>query len=301
MHPEKISLVCFFASYVLALVLELTRLLRSMSLNRWAGWLAAAAGFVAQTTYLIVRSRAAELPPLLSSTHDWLLVLAWLTVLVHLLVALVHRQIAVGVFTLPIVVLLVGASRFVSSEPNPIEEAHRWWSMAHATFLVLGIAGVIFGAALSVMYLVQHARLKRPQSEVGGLRMFSLERIARLNWWSVIVSVPLLTLGMATGALLTWLSRTSPQPISLWRWSFFVSGAAWLVLVALFGWLLTTRRATGRLVAWRTLLAGAFVLATLLTLGILSGGMHGAAKPADDVRLPAEPAPFVRTVAVLHP
>jgi hypothetical protein len=56
-----------------------------------------------------------------------------------------------------------------------------------------------------------------------------------------------------------------------------VSGLSWLALVALFGWLLTSRRPTGRLIAWRTLLAGGFVLVTLISLGIVSGGMHGDA------------------------
>jgi len=51
------------------------------------------------------------------------------------------------------------------------------------------------------------------------------------------------------------------------------------VLVVLFGWLLTSRRPTGRIVAWRTLLAGGFVLATVVTLGIVSGGMHGMSRP----------------------
>jgi hypothetical protein len=281
MRPENVSLTCFFASYVLAMGLEATRLLRSSAVNRWAAWVAAAAGFCAQTIYLVMRSRAIDLPPLLASTHDWLLVLAWLTVLIHLLVSLLHREVAVGLFLLPVVLVFVGASRFVSHEPTSdlaaLQHAYRWWGLAHAAFLVLGIGGVVIAAGLSLMYLAQHSRLKQGHAQLPGLRMFSLEALARLNWWSIVISVPLLTLGFATGVLLTWLSRRTGQPVSLWHWSFLVSGLSWLALVALFGWLLTSRRPTGRLIAWRTLLAGGFVLVTLISLGIVSGGMHGDA------------------------
>ncbi|QDT55308.1 hypothetical protein Pan44_33510 [Caulifigura coniformis] len=280
MSLANTSLTCFLASYALAAALEATRLLRPMPINRWAAWLAAAAGFVAQTIYLLSRSRAIDLPPLLASTHDWLLVVAWLTVPVYLLIALLHKDVPVGLFILPAALLFVIASRFVSREPNAHLDSLRWWGMAHAAFLVLGIAGVVIAGGFSVMYLIQYSRLRHRTGETEGFRLFSLERTARLNWWCIVISVPLLTLGMATGALLTWLSQKTSQPVSLLNWSFLVSGVAWLALVVLFGWLLTSRRPTGRIVAWRTLLAGGFVLATVVTLGIVSGGMHGRGRSA---------------------
>ncbi len=280
MSLANTSLTCFLASYTLATVLEATRLVRPMPINRWAAWLAAAAGFVAQTVYLVYRSHAVDMPPLLASTHDWLLVVAWLTVPVYLLIALLHKEVPVGLFILPAALLFVIASRFVSQETNPNLDSLRWWGMAHAAFLVLGIAGVVIAGGFSVMYLIQYSRLRHRTGEADGVKLFSLERTARLNWWCVVVSAPLLSLGMATGALLTWLSQKTSQPVSLWNWSFLASGLSWLALAALFGWLLTSRRPTGRIVAWRTLLAGGFVLATFLTLGIVSGGMHGIRKAA---------------------
>jgi hypothetical protein len=159
--------------------------------------------------------------------------------------------------------------------------------MAHATFLVLGIAGVTIAAGLSVMYLFQHARLKRGLIESTGLKLFSLERLARLNWWCIVTAVPLLTLGLATGVLLIWQSQKTAAPVSLWQWPFLASGVGWLTLVLLFGWLLAARHATGRLVAWRTLLAGGFVLATLVTLSIADGGLHGTSNRATGAKTPS--------------
>jgi ABC-type uncharacterized transport system permease subunit len=303
MNLANTSLTCFLASYTLATALEATRLVRPMPVNRWAAWIAAVAGFLAQTVYLVYRSRAVDLPPLLASTHDWLLVVAWLNVPVYLLIALLHREVPVGLFILPAALLFVIASRFVSHDANPHLNSLRYWGLAHAAFLVLGIAGVVVAAGFSVMYLIQYSRLRHRTAEMDGLKLFSLERLARLNWWCIVISVPLLTLGMATGALLTWLSQKTSQPVSLWNWSFVASGASWLALVVLFGWLLTSRRPTGRIVAWRTILASGFVLATIVTLGILSGGMHGVTKQAraDEERTTVPSSTFVPDGEVFTP
>ncbi len=71
----NVTVFCFLASYFVALVLESARLVRGPSVSRMFPVLAGTAGLVAHTTYLIVRSGRSNLPPLLSSTHDWLLVL----------------------------------------------------------------------------------------------------------------------------------------------------------------------------------------------------------------------------------
>ena len=101
---ERISLVCFFSSYLVAWLLELTQLSHASRLNRWAAIVFSAGGLIAQTAYLIVRSRRHDLPPLVGSVHDWLLVLAWLAVLLclgsraigvddfHAMVAAVHGR-----------------------------------------------------------------------------------------------------------------------------------------------------------------------------------------------------------------
>ena len=105
---ERISLVCFFSSYLVAWLLELTQLSHASRLNRWAAIVFSAGGLIAQTAYLIVRSRRHDLPPLVGSVHDWLLVLAWLAVLLCLGLQLWNRQSAIGIFCLPVVLVLVG-------------------------------------------------------------------------------------------------------------------------------------------------------------------------------------------------
>jgi hypothetical protein len=62
--------------------------------------------------------------------------------------------------------------------------------------------------------------------------------------------------------------------VSLAHWDFIVSGLLWLGMTALFVWLVTVRRPSGKLVAWRTAWACGFLLATLLLLQLVTGG-HG--------------------------
>jgi ABC-type uncharacterized transport system permease subunit len=287
----KVSVFCFLASYLVALGLDAARLLKRMTVARWVGLAFGIAGFVAQTGYLLVRSRQENLPPLLSSTHDWFLVLAWILVLLYLFLTAVDRELAIGLFLLPVVLLFVGASYLVSMQPNPLIEGKRGLAMLHASLLLIGIAGVITGLLLSVMYVVQHRRLKQHHAAHVGVALPSLARLARWNWWSIIVSVPLLTLGLGTGVALGLKSRNAGSELSFSDPVVFGHGIVWLVMMSLFVWLLTTRRSTGKQVAAMTLWAGGFLLAILIGLQVLSGegfsSFHRA--PKSSQRQPTTP------------
>jgi hypothetical protein len=274
---DNVTVACFFSSYLVALGFEAAQLLKQHTASHWLALVMAVAGAVAQSIYLVVRSRTAGIPPLLSSTHDWLLVLALLIVVLYVFVELLDKRVALGLFVIPIVLVLVGLSRFVSDAPNPnlVRAPWRGLGMFHASMLVLGMVGVLASFLMSVMYLLQHRRLKTKRGEPEGLHLLSLATLSRINWWGVVLSVPLLTLGMATGVWLSYLSSNTDAPVSLQRWQFVVSGLVWLTMGALFLWLLTGRTPSGRLVAWRTLWACGFLLATLLLLQLASGGVHG--------------------------
>ncbi len=280
---DRVTLLCFFGSYLVALALEATRLLKRVPINQWAALLVTTAGFVAQTAYLLVRSRTADLPPLLSSTHDWLLVLAWLAILMYLFVIGIDRRLGIGLFVLPIVLVLVGAAHFVDATLDVRLNSERGWGMLHASLLVLGVAGIGLGFVLSLMYLVQHRRLKHKQPWGEGLELPSLERLSRWNWWAVVISVPLLTLGMAIGVGLSIHSQGMPQAVRLSEPSILISGLVWGVMIVLFIWLLMSHHLSGKLVAWRTAWAFGFLLVTLIVLEVFNrGGVHGRAAMVTD-------------------
>ncbi|HVV98775.1 MAG TPA: cytochrome c biogenesis protein CcsA [Planctomycetaceae bacterium] len=268
-----IQVVCFLMSYLVAWGLELSRLFGRIPLGRIGSVLFTAAGLVAHTSFLIARSRETNLPPLLSSTQDWLLVLAWLMIVSYLFLTTLDRDLAIGVFLLPIICVLIGTTYFVSRDPNTRLDALRGWKMLHASLLVLGMLGVTVGFVLAMMYLVQQYRLKHRQLLQEGFRIPSLEKLARLNRWSVMISVPLLTLGMGIGVGLGLYSRSSEGADAFHFTDPIVigSGLVWLGMVALFTWLLTSPRHPGKQVASLTLWAGGFLLVTLLGLQVLTG------------------------------
>ncbi|MBL8851120.1 MAG: hypothetical protein JNG89_15680 [Planctomycetaceae bacterium] len=274
---DNVTIACFFMSYMVALGFEAAQLLKQHSASHWLALAMAVAGMVAQSIYLVVRSRTAGVPPLLSSTHDWLLVFALLIVVLYVFVELLERRVALGLFVMPIVLVLVALSRYVSAAPNPdlVRAPWRGLGMFHASMLVLGMLGVLTSFLMSMMYLLQHRRLKTKRGATEGLHLLSLALLNRINWWGIVLSVPLLTLGMATGVWLSFLSASTEAPVSLQRWQFIVSGIVWLTMGMLFVWVVMGRAHSGRLVAWRTLWSCGFLLVTLLLLQLASGGVHG--------------------------
>ncbi len=267
----KVHLICFFASYLVAFVLELTRMLGQNRFSRFVMLGFGGAGFVAHTLYLLARSRASGLPPLLSSPHDWMLVLAWLLVLFYLFLTALHREIALGLFMLPLVLALIAATRFMAVSPEPHFNARNAWTMLHASLLVFGMAGVVLGLIAGLMYLTQHHRLKSSHAAQFGWKMPSLERLAQFNRWSVMIAFPLLTLGFGIGVYLVVRPQQGPGHIGFNDPVVVASSVLWGLLAVLFLWLLKHHHPSGRQVAWLTICAFAFLLIAVVGLQVLSG------------------------------
>ncbi|MBA3316115.1 MAG: cytochrome c biogenesis protein [Planctomycetota bacterium] len=284
---SDVTVFCFFASYLLALAFEVVRAMRGLSWLRWLALPSAAAGLVAHTLFLWERGRATNLPPLLSSTQDWLLVVAWVACVLYLFVVAYDQKAGIGLFALPAVLLLVSVSYFASDSPSavmrggngtPEDRALHGWLMLHAALLGLGIAAVVAGIVSSLMYLVQHRRLRHKQARPAGMKLISLERLERWNRLSVLVAVPLLSLGFGVGFLLFYLAGRQGEQTSLWDPVVIASSLAWVVMVAVLGRTMRSEHPAGKSVALRTLIAFGFLLATMLGLQLATGGGGHAVK-----------------------
>lgn len=291
---QNVTLFCFWASYLVAWILELARARRDRPVLRWAALAMTTAGLVAHTAYLLTRSSQSELAPLIGSPHDWLLVLAWLPIPVLVFSSLKSGS-GLGAFLLPPVLLIVSAAPFVHSQANVELPSYRWLSLIHAAMLAVGAAGILLAAGLSAMYLVQHRRLKSKKLISRGSQLLSLERLAKLNWWSIAVSVPLLTSGLALGVVLVVGSWATANPIPLAEPPFIGVAVLWLLGLPTLVGLLKTKHGTGKSVAARTGVASAFLIGSLLLGTVLtsgsSGTLHGTPKqetnaPQQDVTEP---------------
>ena len=287
-------LFCFLASYCAALLLEVLRLWKSASWMRWASLGFSVAGVVAQGAYLLARSRATQLPPLLDSMHDWLLVSALLLMMAYIGYAIFRfRQpgyTSLGLFVLPLSLLMIGAASFVRASPNHMLETERFWKMLHASSLSIGITGVLIGFVFSLMYLLQHRRLKQKHVQ----RRFvlpPLSVLAHSNRWMVIVSVPMLTLGLVTGLILAFQAKQAAVPFA-WADPLVIGFCVlWVAMFGLFVWLLRGQPAHGRQVAWLTVWACGFLIVTLVGLQVLVNvldipSQHGTRPRMDGVHYP---------------
>ncbi len=272
---SRVHLYCFLLSYIAAFGVELFQLLRKRSaLTRGLLIAATTAGLMAHAAYLVTRSSKSGLPPLVGSSHDWLLVLAWLGAVFYLLILTTQRRITLGLFLLPVIVGLIVMSTFVDS--GTTEEAGRLasrrWGMLHASTLVIGIGCVAAATLCAVMYLLQHQKLRGKSSWLHRLQLPNLEKLTSVNRWLVIGTVAMLTVGLATGFIL---AATTAKGDFDWT-DPIIAGTTivWGIMTITLVWLLTQKEQTGRQVARMTLLAGGFLLLTVLGLMLLSGCVH---------------------------
>ncbi|MEN0111213.1 MAG: hypothetical protein AAF805_10880, partial [Planctomycetota bacterium] len=134
MDLSRVTVFCFAASYVVALALEATALLRGgppaglswWALSRRATLLGfATAGLFAHVVYLGLRAAGQATP--LSSPADWCLVAAAAIAAVYVGVSVRDARSAAGLFLLPIVLALVALAQTASDEPFTAERASLFW------------------------------------------------------------------------------------------------------------------------------------------------------------------------------
>lgn len=273
LHADRITLLCFGASYAVAFLLELIHLFRPWWLLRWASIVLGMAGLVAHSVFMLVQN-----PPL-ATQYGTLLFLAWVLAVFSLIGSLHHARVAWAVFVLPLVLSLVGlASVYTRPDADTSGfwlfsllnvQGERFWGSVHGILLLLAAVGCCVGFVASVMYLVQLRRLKAKTLPSQGIRLLSLERLEEMNRRALQLAFPLLTAGMLIGLGLLVLGRE--HPVQSWLDPRVLSAAVlWLVfallLYARFG-----AKARGRQVALLTIVAFVCLLFTLAvphTLGL---------------------------------
>lgn len=266
-------LFCFLASYFVAFVCELGRLRISAVALRWVSLLATLAGMIAQTWYLAARAISSHRPPLVASTHDWLLVSAWLLIGGYLLYVIWNWKKSgvesLGLFVLPAALLLVSVSRLLNDESQGILDQQRIVTMIHASSLGIGITAVLVGFLLSLMYLLQHRRLKRKQTSTSRFSLPPLASLARMSRWTVLFSLVMLTTGLISGFVLIFAHQKAARPIS-WSDPVIIGFTLmWTAMMLGFGWLMNSKGTSGKQVALLNAWALGFLVITLVGLQVL--------------------------------
>jgi ABC-type transport system involved in cytochrome c biogenesis permease subunit len=258
----RITIVCFAASYGVALGLELIQLGWPRPIYRVACAGFAAAGLLAHTLYLLVQR------PSLASQFGLLLFLGWILAVYYLAGSLHHRRQARGIFVLPVLLGLTilagltgpGTGAVTKDMQADALPGELFWGYLHAGFLLLAAVGICVGFVASVMYLVQTRQLRAKTAH--GLRLPSLESLERMNRWAINLAFPLLTGGVCIGAGLMFLGTNQVLSWSDPR----IWGA--VILWGIFALLLYMRygyHLTGRRLAQLTIIAFVLLIFTLVS------------------------------------
>jgi hypothetical protein len=272
-----ISTLCFVASYAIALGLEIVGLVKRFAWHRAVLLAITIAGLAAQTLYLWSLAVTTKSAPL-SSPAEWLLLASWVLALVYLGAIVNLPRAATGLILLPIILGLIGASRFASSEPFAPERASQFWGDLHGWMLLFGTVAVCIGFSAGVMYLLQSSWLKRRRPPSDELQLPSLEWLERINTGSLAVSMLLVVLGFVSGIVLSTLKHRGETNYALWTDPVVISLAAmvlWLIAAEVFRLVYPAAR-RGRKVAYLTLASFGFLVITLASF-LWMDNVHGIA------------------------
>jgi ABC-type transport system involved in cytochrome c biogenesis permease subunit len=282
---ERLSVVCFAGTYALALAIDLARfVVRDRA--RWNITVGLTAlGWIVQTAYLANLAWHSHRLPV-ATVFESLLVLSWILAAIDLYLV-VHwpKTSAVGVFILPLVLVLV----IVAGVSAPRADWTSWggmvffWGTVHGLFLLAGAVSTCVAFAAGLMYLVQANRLKHKRRPWFGFALPSLEQSERLNRAAIIVAFPLLTFGLLIGVALDLAVQRSGQIAIAWTDPKVLSA---LVMWVFFAALLHARfrpEMRGRAIMMLTVVAFAFMVFTwvgvdLLHLPTAHGVPHSAGR-----------------------
>jgi ABC-type uncharacterized transport system permease subunit len=289
-----VNMLCFTASYALALALEVLGLWIRPRWRRLATVIAVVAGLIAHTWYLAKRAGQSPWAPL-ASQHDWYLAAAWVLAVSYLGLVIYFPRAPMGLFLLPITLALIAAAYFANTEPLASADIPRVWGMLHGVLLMLGTVAVLLGFVAGVMYLVQSYRLKQKLPVAEWFRLPSLEWLERMNGRSLAAATVLVGLGFITGVLTRLAQRDGGglpwrDPVVLSLSGMF----SWLVAAEAFRLAYPAAR-RGRKVAYLTLAGFVFLVITLVAF-LREDEVHGKPRALGRARL----LPSHSAVHVLH-
>ena len=286
-----ISVLCFAASYAVALACEASRLAFRSGVRGAVMVAFAAAGLVAHTLFLLWRALNEAAVPL-SSPFDWYLLAAWLLAAGYLYLTVANPRTPVGLFMLPVVLALVGAAQLSSRESFPRTPATQVWGAIHGGFNLAASVAVAIGAVAGAMWLIQAARLARKRPPLAGFRMPSLERLAAITARTPAIAAWTAAAGFVSGIVLNAVNRrrglleTVPwnDPVVLRMGALVV----WLVVADALA-AAARRRPDGPRTSARLAVASLGVLTLSILWGLFGPSRHGLP--------PAEPAAAIREAA----
>jgi ABC-type uncharacterized transport system permease subunit len=170
----------------------------SMRTARAATW-GVRLGWLAQTALLVVQAAHADGFPW-SSRAASLNLFVWLVVGAYLIWGCRPRFRLLGLTVMPLAAVLFVVAR-VDGGTHAAQATNygNFFLVLHVGAVLAAFAGFTLAAALAGLYLWQERRLKHRAPDILRLRLPPLAALERLTWRTILVSLPLLTIGLAAG------------------------------------------------------------------------------------------------------
>jgi cytochrome c-type biogenesis protein CcsB len=208
----------------------------------------------------------------LSNMYESLIFFSWTIVLVYLILEFRYQQKVIGVFVTPFAFLAIALTSIipgVESTITPLVPALQSnWLTIHVTTCFFGYASFAVSFGISILYLIREK--KEVQKSVQGTWLPSTSTLDEVNYKSIVIGFPMLTLGIITGAAwanYAWGSYWSWDPKETW------SLITWFVYAA-FLHARFTRDWRGRKAAVLSIVGFAAVLFTYFGVNYLISGLH---------------------------
>ena len=239
------------------------------SLSRIAGTVILI-GFCLHTLALIHRYVEAGYTPV-TNLYESFSFFAWMITGVFLVVNRKYKVKVLGAFLSPIALIFMIFGLALPQEIVPALPVLRsFWHPFHVFFAFLGDAVFTLAFCCGIMYLIQEHLLKSQSAGAITKRLPSLKVLDDLNYQSLIIGFPLLTLGIITGAVwaeYAWGRYWDWDPKETWSlitWFFF---AALLHQRLAIGW-------RGRKAAIMAIIGFLSILFTFLGVSYFLPGLH---------------------------
>jgi ABC-type transport system involved in cytochrome c biogenesis permease subunit len=250
----NLALLALYAIAGVAYAVQFSQ--RSFAANKTATVLLVAAAFAHTFVIGMETMRVGHVPA--SSATAAISTFVWLAALSYLYVELTTSERAMGVFILPLLIVLqaISASGPIVEPRSPLMESP--WFGIHVSSLLFAYASFALAAVLGITYVLQFKEIKAKQLGFFYTRLPSLHILDDMNLRAVKIGWVFLTVGLISGGI--WASQLPPSgAMSMGDPKIFVALLCW----SLYSFELYAQRAIGwrgRRAAWLSAVGFGIVL-----------------------------------------
>ncbi|MBI5191764.1 MAG: c-type cytochrome biogenesis protein CcsB [Nitrospirae bacterium] len=228
------------------------------------------AGFGFHTLSLIYSTVQTGYVPM-TNIRESLAFYAWAIVLIYLILEYRYKIRVLGAFVIPLAFIAIVVSLTFPIVDTPLPEYFKSaWLGIHTTLAFLADAAFAIAFGVGIMYIIQERQLKHKTAGAFYRRLPSLDVLDELNYKSVAIGFPLLTLAIVSGSIWAnsvWGNYWGWEPKEIWSLITWLVYAVYLHARLISGW-------RGRKAAYLAVAGFLIVIFTFLGVNLLLPGKH---------------------------